>query len=294
MKHKSLSGLLTTFWLLQGCLSPLRTVAGTMPDPATAAVTLPASAERCVAVPQQAGVIGIGILLIMVYLLIIKLLYYIHKKINQPVFCKNYIRCYIRGELELFPILQQEPPYDPKLLFTEIKKKHYGGFLIQFKDDTESFPKGDPIYEKLAERNGDTHFNQLFENKSDCPHERVMADNFQSMHVTSDADWDEAHPAGTPLDDILLIEICTFAEFIQSNYTTPSCGYTEKSMLVSELTPADMKMLDTVLMPCIFFMSPPTLELNHNLTLEWTTVEGRVLTASLDSSEVTEALWYVA
>lgn len=200
------------------------------------------------------------------------------------VFHENFIEFYETGN-NLGACLREE--YDnPGDHYIRIYYSDYPSKII----DKESSPVR---FRRLAERNGDTSFNQWIDHWRADPSEwpytvYTWADNFQSMHVTSDADWDEAHPAGTPLDDILRITIETYAEFVRSGYQAPDISI-EKSMLISELTPEDMEMIATY--PMIRFTSAPTISPNHTLTLEWTTVEGRVLTASLDCSEVTEAMW---
>ena len=62
-------------------------------------------------------------------------------------------------------------------------------------------PESDPQeFERLAIRNGDVGYNRWLEF---WEYPSAFADNFQTMHITSNADWDEEHPAGTLLDDIL-------------------------------------------------------------------------------------------
>ncbi|MDE5729928.1 MAG: hypothetical protein K2H81_00155 [Alistipes sp.] len=210
------------------------------------------------------------------------------------VFHENFIEVYLENDkwgISLRegydkPPFYNEPPYHYILLCDNGPSSK--------RIDKESSPVR---FERLAERNGDTSFNRWIDHwradPSDWPYTvYTWADNFQSMHVTSDADWDEAHPAGTPLDDILRIKIETYAEFVRSGYQTYPHISIEKSMLISELTPEDMEMIACY--PEIRFTSAPTISPNHTLTLEWTTIEGRVITASLDCSEATEALWHEA
>ena len=150
-------------------------------------------------------------------------------------------------------------------------------------------------YKMLAERNGDTSFNrEVF------PWERLgeaFADNFCELHIVSNADWDEEHPAGTPLDDILLAHFDSYAKIIHDGYKINGAkldlsrndNFTICKKMVSELTSDDMEMLcygydyydkDTR-NPMIVFTCAPTLEKEHTLTLRWTTVEGTVKTASV-------------
>ena len=72
------------------------------------------------------------------------------------------------------------------------------------------------------------------------------------MVVTSNADWDEAHPAGTSLDDVLQVRINSSSDFVHDGYDMGEYKYEflqnydylktiEKRP--SELTAADMKMV---------------------------------------------------
>ncbi len=199
------------------------------------------------------------------------------------VFHENFIEYYETGSnlrLHLREEHDNPPYYHIRIYYNDYPSK-----II----DKESSPVR---FRRLAEHNGDTSFNQWIDHWAEpgtWPYTvEAWADNFQSMHVTSDADWDEAHPAGTPLDDILRIKIETYAEFIRSGYQMYPAAR-EKFIFISELTPDDMKMIAPD--PTIHFTSAPTISPTHTLTLEWTTIEGRVITASLDCSEATEALW---
>ena len=110
----------------------------------------------------------------------------------------------------------------------------------------------------------------------------TFADNFSKMVVTSNADWDEAHPAGTSLDDVLQVRINSSSDFVHDGYDMGEYKYEflqnydylktiEKRP--SELTAADMKMVYYSLTdfssqtksPVIVFTSAPTLEKEHTL-----------------------------
>ena len=160
---------------------------------------------------------------------------------------------------------------------------------------------------RLATRNDDTSFNQWVPDPL-CLRTPAFANNFRELHVVSNADWDEEHPAGSLLDDILLVRLYSYANFIHEGYPGKNDNtFLSKrkylsviKKLMSELTPADMEMIyccevndfstDT-LYPVIVFTSAPTLEKEHTLTLRWTTVEGDVKTASVTCTpEVDPAL----
>ncbi len=141
---------------------------------------------------------------------------------------------------------------------------------------------------RLATRNDDTSFNQWVPDHL-CLRTPAFANNFRELHVVSNADWDEEHPAGSLLDDILLVRLYSYANFIHEGYPGKNDNtFLSKrkylsviKKLMSELTPADMEMIyccevndfstDT-LYPVIVFTSAPTLEKEHTLTLRWTSL----------------------
>ncbi len=65
-------------------------------------------------------------------------------------------------------------------------------------------------FKYLSERNGDLSFNRHMVN---YPGERwAWADNFREIHVVCrNRDLDEAHPAGSRIDDLLQVRFHTFA-----------------------------------------------------------------------------------
>lgn len=209
-------------------------------------------------------------------------------------FVKYFIQMYSEGDIEL-TMLRSRPNYQG------VETVYQTGFVVGLEYPAVEYwaEDGDEGYQKLAERNGDTAFNQWIGH--DTPFgAHAFADNFGALHVVSDSDWDDAHPAGTPLDDILLARFYSHAEFIRSGYDTGGVEmevflfynkyFNIVKKLVSELTAADMEMLcwygfrdfdKTTRSPIIIFTSAPTKAKEHTLTIEWTTVEGKVKTASI-------------
>ena len=206
------------------------------------------------------------------------------ERIGDGSFHKNFISGYYEGKLSLVMMQPNNSTILPN-----------AGFILTEPEAMCYYP-GNPAYERLAARNGDTDFNQTLWCGAQRPY--VFAENFAQMHVVSNADWDAAHPAGTLLDDILLIRMYSCAKFIHSGYNMgkyedqflQNLDYlNEIKKLLSELTSDDMKMITlfvddlspTTKSPVIIFTSAPTLAKEHTLTLRWTTVEGDVKTASI-------------
>ncbi len=97
--------------------------------------------------------------------------------------------------------------------------------------------------------------------------------------MTSDKDWDEEHPAGIPLDDLLLIEFKSHAGFIRSGYVDHS--QYEREMKLSELTSTDLAMLNAdsgEAFVWLFFLKAPDEDTAHLLKVELISVDGEVFT----------------
>lgn len=227
--------------------------------------------------------------------------------IGGPVIGPTYlIARYVEGDMKL--------DYIPRTTATDGKsntlyidwadtEEYYNPDLEKYNLGRQEFwtPENKAKYLEIAKRNGD----EIGAYEGGTPpglyfgDQIALADNFTSMHITSDADWDEEHPAGTLLDDILSVRMYSFAEFIRNGYhdlagnkSEPLGDYRSLQIIqkrVSELTSDDMEIIaysisDMTLQtksPVIVFTSAPTLEKEHTLTLRWTTVEGAVKTASI-------------
>ena len=188
-------------------------------------------------------------------------------------FHKNFVELYVDGQIMLTEF-QNEWSGDAHRL----SKKQIAGFVICIPSPKMYFFYGPDIekFNRWAARNNDIDFNQVLANGA-LPMVATFADNFSKMVVTSNADWDEEHPAGTLLDDILWAEFWSYADYIRSGYETG--GGNNVQMLVEDLKADDMQMIRDYVI--IYFTKTPTIDPIHTLTVEWTTVEGEVKTASL-------------
>ena len=111
-------------------------------------------------------------------------------------FHKNFVELYVDGQIMLTEF-QNECSGDAHRL----SKKQIAGFVICIPSPKMYFFYGPDIekFNRWAARNNDIDFNQVLANGA-LPMVATFADNFSKMVVTSNADWDEAHPAGTSLD----------------------------------------------------------------------------------------------
>ncbi len=193
---------------------------------------------------------------------------------------------------------KQESAFYPKHL---IKSYSEGTYRLQYGDrfiSVELENKGRRIYNspdavlpaderylEIARRNGDTCFYQptyfLW-----YIERGAFADNFCSLSITSNADWDDNHPAGTPLDDLFDVALSAYGPFIRNGYVyigdpafSISC-YTTVQKRMDLLEPQDMEVIDRS-GPALYILSYPTLAREHTLTLRITTTDGKVHTPSV-------------
>ncbi len=98
------------------------------------------------------------------------------------------------------------------------------------------------IFDSLSIKHGDTNFNQYVTSSSARPNRphAYLGIDFVSITVTSDTDFDEQHPAGTSLNDIVQYMAYTPYPFIQSGYkySNPK-GDNRWDLLKQELTLID-------------------------------------------------------
>lgn len=146
----------------------------------------------------------------------------------------------------------------------------------------------------LSEKYGDTNYNQW----SIVPPYVGLADDFTSVDVTSDQDFDPEHPAGTSLGDLVRLMGVSPYKFIQSGYTELYdwgsvseeyrrifSHYNHECDPVDKLL-KDIQQEDLLLFSPDFylqFVTPPTLAKEHTLTItfrsEEKTVTGTVAVA---------------
>lgn len=201
-----------------------------------------------------------------------------HKDGCESIFLKYYIGCYVEGDIE-FKISTNI--LDNKVYLVKYNNNKPSTYQTYYSPE---YYKDLPSYEKflyIANRNGDNYFNHF---DIDVYYQTRMASalDFESIHITSDVDWDEAHPAGTNLDDLIILKATTYAEFIRSGYKTGNPDGRTFKIPMNTVTTADLAMLDGHGGLCFFrFTTVPPDARMQKLTVTMTSTEGEVKTASL-------------
>lgn len=105
----------------------------------------------------------------------------------------------------------------------------------------------------------------------------ALADTIESVNLTSDTDYDDMHPAGSSLDDIIKIKYKTSEPFIKSGYkkqeSAISYGYEEYLCLLKDINPKRMILVNPKDLALVF--PKPISNANHNFTLTIKTTDGR-------------------
>lgn len=194
------------------------------------------------------------------------------EKQESASYPKHLIRGYSEGEYEL--------KYSDILLRVVLN-----GQGRRYYHSPDAVLPADERYLELARRNGDTCFYQptyslWYMDRG------AWADNFRSLSIVSDADWDESHPAGTPLDDLFEVSFAVYGPYIRNGYVyigDPAFSlycYTSISKRMDLLEPQDMEVIHDR-GPALFIRSYPTRAREHTLTLTITTTDGKVHTPSI-------------
>lgn len=102
--------------------------------------------------------------------------------------------------------------------------KTYQSRLIQveFKTSGIAGKKSHPVlYNYWCQKHGDMSYNReetIHQSYEIYPHRFIAAD-YTAIEVTCDTDWDADHPAGTPLNDIMMFYAVSPIKYIRSGYT---------------------------------------------------------------------------
>lgn len=124
----------------------------------------------------------------------------------------------------------------PKINDNEALQVCFWGKCIDKRDDPD-------LFDYYARLYGDT----LCYETSPARFNAAIADAFSKISVVADADFDAAHPAGTPLDDIICLRSESAYEYIRKGYKSPNANSSQKYIYcrkpLSELTQNDMTLM---------------------------------------------------
>ena len=138
------------------------------------------------------------------------------------------------------------------------------------------------LYEKICIEYGDTAYNSdIFIHNNIIP-EMSNYPHFTSINVTSDKDFDENHPAGTPLNDVIKIIYNSAYNYVSSGYKSdvPMIYNNDTEKLLCDLQPNDLAL--GLLTPSLAFIKEPDVLNVHTLTVECTNHTGESIKAQIN------------
>jgi hypothetical protein len=140
------------------------------------------------------------------------------------------------------------------------------------------------MFRKLAIKNKDTSFYQ------DGVFGSCLADPIESLNIVSDSDYDDAHPAGTSLNDIIYVEFRSATEFVESGYTNEWYSVKKNPYDLHFIEPLAQFLAKkrNLVNECFGFIFHhlPTKVLEHNFTIYYDDAAGRHLEIPVESVSV--------
>lgn len=190
---------------------------------------------------------------------------------STSTFCRSYIFCYVNiGELPM----EYKP--DQAQLVAYVKPSR------ELRQDSQ-LPADKEKFAYLANKHNDTSWNQWVDMPFLVTDVAVaLIHDYTSIQITSDADFDEEHPAGASLGDIIEFQGYTYKPLLdrQYLYSTGIDLYdaTEVKKVLNTLTCEDLAVLtkfESGVPDFRFnFLSLPTASKVHNFKIKFTTDTG--------------------
>lgn len=141
------------------------------------------------------------------------------------------------------------------------------------------------IYDSLCVAHNDMTYperTELMENRIDDAFRMCYLPNMSAIKVVSDKDFDEGHPAGTPLNEYITIIYTSALKYIDAGYPKYGDNPVEVSKPLSSIQESDLMLLTgfTNLGELYFTKKPTKLGL-HTLTITLTSKDGKEYPASV-------------
>lgn len=197
------------------------------------------------------------------------------------LFIRSYVCEYVDNDFTVYACkadVLTAKPISIFCRFLEYDASETGRKVVYRAPEFGSTGKEAERFLEIAERNGDRSYDRkILCIQGMCQSPAVCcADNFKAMHVRClNAAWDNAHPAGTTLDDITAVEYTSYADFVQKGYPDGYIAPIRK--LLKDLTLTDLAMTGTTF-GLDFASTPPPGSYEMEVTL--VTTEGVEKTAA--------------
>ncbi len=150
----------------------------------------------------------------------------------------------------------------------------------RWKQDNPDWELWHERHRELSQKNGDVGFNRNVNATDGCAfrHRVWNTDNLiTSISIVSNADFDENHPAGASLDDVVAITYKSYKNIIENNYTLPEgalgygyCSY-DVTKILSEFESEDSLFMESTMAYgnsfWLKFVQEPTMIMQHTFTV---------------------------
>ncbi len=179
--------------------------------------------------------------------------------------------------------------------FAGSEQTKYGeGIILNFYGKSCNEKTDNKKYLSIASLFGDVSFTQSMRKgkRPTLPEEISVADSIVSISVVSDQDFDDAHPAGALLDDVIYFHAISPYSYVKSHYATWNDSVTsliDGGYKTIEGYLSELKAEDFMLINCSFSYPQKAIYLDfpvkpivktHHLTINMTFSDGKVLTSS--------------
>ncbi len=185
---------------------------------------------------------------------------------NDRIYMQSFIYEYVDNELSVYPYHNEHSVAERNFLFCRIHENNNSA--VRYVAPELGWPGYDPKrFLEIATRNGDRSYNR-YETFEQFSGRICCADNFKSMHVKClNKAWDNVHPAGSSLDNIVTIEYSSIADYIRQGYPEDfnwKKGYDRK--VLTDLAENDLSMIGTSI-DLYFDSTPPAGSYDMEVTL---------------------------
>lgn len=153
---------------------------------------------------------------------------------TDSIFHRSYVEAYL-SDIDGF-LLEPTNEKDgdtPVFSITALAKEEISGASYASKEEQVKF-------EKIAAKNGDLSYNREFEENSEQELLRnlqmFLAHPIVRINFSSNKAWDEAHPAGASLNDVLMCYTSSPDEYIRKGYQADTQQLWEKLRQIKSAT----------------------------------------------------------
>ncbi|WP_418451207.1 hypothetical protein [Alistipes sp.] len=183
-------------------------------------------------------------------------------------FSPHTIADYLDGDLTLETIKKQEPDWFSTTCNDEGLRLVFRNTVL-YQDPNLEEPVNTEQYLECALKNGDTKSNDMLLPYNYPSTKHAFAFNCRSITVTSNKRFDANHPAGAPLNDLLILCVTTYGPHILSGYDPEVEEFRNVCKMLSEVTPEELSIVsaDGWSWPMLYFSKYPDEVQKHKITV---------------------------